>query len=66
MRELNIEEQEELNQELALTKAEKEIKLKEKPEGIKNIESIWEEKPLQSQYPLRANNADVEQKKAHQ
>ena len=46
MRELNIEEQEERNQDLALTKAVKEMKQKAKSEGLKNPKSTWEEKPL--------------------
>ena len=46
MRELNIEEQEEQNQDLVLTKAAKEMKQKAKSEGLKNLKSTWEEKPL--------------------
>ena len=57
MRELNIKEQEELNQDLAPTKAAKAMKLKTKSEGLKNLKSTWEEKPFHGQYPLRANNA---------
>ena len=52
MRELNIEEQEELNQELAPTKAAKEIKQKARSEGLKNVKSTWKEKLLHGQYPL--------------
>ena len=63
MRELNIAEQEELNQDLAPTKA---MKLKAKSEGLKNLKSTWGENPLYGQYPLRANNVDVDQKKTHQ
>ena len=59
MRELNIEEQEELNQDLAPTKAAKAMKQKAKSEGLKNLMSTW-------QYPLRANNTDVDQKKTQQ
>ena len=66
MRELNIEEQEELNHDLAPTKAEKEMKQKAKSEGLKNLKLTWEEKPLHGQYPLRGKNADVDQKKTHQ
>ena len=55
MRELNIEEQEVLNDDLALTKAAKETKQKSKSEGLKNLK-----------YSLRANNADVDQKKTYQ
>ena len=66
MRELNIEEQEEVNHELATTKAAKEMKQKAKSEGLKNVKLTWEEKPLHGQYPLRANNADVDQKRTHQ
>ena len=66
MRELNIEEQEELNQDLAPTKAAKAMKQKAKSEGLKNLTSTWEEKPLHGQYSLRANKADVDQKKSHQ
>ena len=62
MRELNIEEQEELNHHLAPTKAAKEMKQK----GLKNLKSTWEEKLLHFQCPLRGNNADVDQKKTHQ
>ena len=47
MRELNIEEQEELNQDLAPTKAEKAMKQKAKSESLNNLKSTWEEKPLQ-------------------
>ena len=65
MGELNIEEQEELNHDLASTKAAKEMKQKAKSEGLKNLKSTWEEKLLHGQYPLRANNADVDQKKTH-
>ena len=65
MRELNIEEQEELNHDLAPTKAAKEMKQKSKSEGLNNHKSTWEEKPLHGQYPLRANNSDVDQKKTH-
>ena len=56
MRELNIKEQEELNHDLAPTKAAKEIKRKKKSEGLKNLKSTWKEKPLHGQYPLLANN----------
>ena len=66
MRESNIEEQEELNQDLAPAKAAKAMKQKAKSEGLKNLKSTWEEKPLHGQCPLRANNADVDQKKTHQ
>ena len=59
MRELNIKEQEELNQDLAPTKAAKAMKPKTKSEGLKNLKSTWEEKPFHGQYPLRANNAVV-------
>ena len=62
MRELNNEEQEGLNHDLAPTKAAKEMKQK----GLKNLKSTWEEKLLHGQYPLRANNADADQKKTHQ
>ena len=63
MRELNIEEQEKLNHDLAPRKAAKEMKQKAKSDGLKNLKSTWEEKPLHDQYPLRASNADVDQKK---
>ena len=66
MRELNIEEQEDLNQDMAPTKAAKAMKQKAKSEGLKNFKSTWEEEPLHGQYPLRANNADDDQKKTHQ
>ena len=46
MRELNIEEQEEQNQDLDLTKAAKEMKQRAKSEDLKNLKSTWEEKPL--------------------
>ena len=65
MRELNVEEQEELNHELAPPKALEEMKQKGKSEGLKNVKSTWEEKPLHGQYPLQANNADVDQKRTH-
>ena len=45
-RELNIEVQEELNHDLAPAKAAKEMKQKAKSEGLKNLKSTWEEKPL--------------------
>ena len=45
MRELNTEEQEELNQNLTPTKAAKAMKQKAKSEGLKNLKSTWEEKP---------------------
>ena len=51
MRELNIEEQEELNHELAPTKASEEMKQKGKSEGLKNVKSTWEEKPLSWSIP---------------
>ena len=60
MRELNIKEQEELNQDLAPTKAANAMKQKEKSEGLKNLKSTWKEKPLHGQYPLRTNNTDVD------
>ena len=66
MKELNTEEQEELNQDLAPTKAGKEMKQKSKSESLKNLKSTWEEKYLHGQYLLRANNTDVDQKKTHQ
>ena len=65
MRELNIEEQEELNQDLAPTKAAKAMKQKAKSESLKNLKSTWEGKPLHGQYPRPANNADVDQEKTH-
>ena len=63
MRELNTEEQEQLNHDLAPTKAAKEMKQKAKSEGLKNLKLTWEEKPHHGQYPLRANNADVTKRK---
>ena len=65
MRELNFEKQEELNHNLAPLKATKEMVQKAK-RGLKNLKSTWKEKPLHGQYPLRVNNADVNQKKTHQ
>ena len=44
MRELNTEEQEELNHNLVPIKAVKEMKQKAKSEGLKNLKSAWEEK----------------------
>ena len=44
MRQLNIEEQEELNHELASTKAAKEMKQKANSEGLKNLKSTRQEK----------------------
>ena len=40
------------------------MKQKAKLKGLKNLKSTWEEKPLHGQYPLGANNADVDQKKS--
>ena len=51
MRELSIEEQEEANHKLAPTKTGKEMKQKAKSEGLKNLKSTLEEKPLHGQYP---------------
>ena len=51
---------------MAPTKAPKEIKQKAKSESLKNLKLTWEEKPLHGQYPRRANNAVVDQKKTHQ
>ena len=56
MRKLNIEEQEELNHELATTKAAKEMKQKANSQGLKNVKLTWEEKALYGNYPLRASN----------
>ena len=42
------------------------MKQKTKSEGLKNLNSTWEEKPLHGQYPLWANNANVDQEKTHQ
>ena len=42
------------------------MKQKAKSEGLENLKSTWEEKPLHSQYPLPVNNADVDQKQTHQ
>ena len=66
IKEFDIEEQEELNHELAPTKSAKGMKQKAKSEGLKNLKSIWEEKPLHGQYPLRANSFDVDLKKTQQ
>ena len=66
IKEFNIEEQEELNHELVPTKAAKGMKQKAKSEGLKNLKSSWEENPRHSQYPLRANNFDVDLKKSQQ
>ena len=52
-----------INHELGPTEAAKEIKQKAKSEGLNNLKSNWEEKLLHRQYPLRANNTDVDQKK---
>ena len=38
---------------------------REKSERLMNLKSTWEEKPFHAQYPLQANNADVDQKKTH-
>ena len=43
MRELNIEEQEQLNHDLAPTKPAKDMKQRAKSEGLKNLKSTWEE-----------------------
>ena len=66
MKELNIDEQEELNHELALTKAAKEMKQRAKSEGLKNLKSTWEGKSLHGQHPLQVNKADFDQKKTYQ
>ena len=42
------------------------MKQKAKSEGLKNLKSTWEEKSLHGQYPLRTNNANVDQRKTHQ
>ena len=42
------------------------MKYKAKSKGLKYLKSTWEEKPLHGQYPLRTNNADVDQRKTHQ
>ena len=49
---------------LVFTKAGKEMKQKANSKGLKNLKFTWEEKPLHGQYPLGANNADVDQKKS--
>ena len=41
MRELNIEQLEELNRKLAATNAAKEMKQKAKSEGLNNLKSTW-------------------------
>ena len=66
MKELNIDEQEELNHKLAPTKAAKEMKQRAKSEGLKNLKSTWEGKPLHGQRPLQVNKADFDQKKTYQ
>ena len=40
------------------------MKQNAKSEDLKNLKSTWEQKPLHGQYPLRVNNADVDQKKS--
>ena len=35
------------------------MRQKANSEGLKNLESTWEEKSLHGQYPLRTNNTDV-------
>ena len=52
MRELNIEEQEELNHNLAPTNAANEMKQKAQSEGLKNLKSTWEEKLFHGHCPL--------------
>ena len=42
------------------------MKQKAKSEGLKNLKSTREEKPVHGQHPLRANNGAVDQKKTHQ
>ena len=59
MRELNIEEKKERNHKLVPAKAPKNER-ERKVGTLKNLKSTWEEKLLHFQYPLRANNADVD------
>ena len=59
MRELNIEEKKEQNHKLVPAKAPKNER-ERKVRTLKNLKSTWEEKLLHFQYPLRANNADVD------
>ena len=59
MRELNIEEKKERNHKLVPAKAPKNGR-ERKVRTLKNLKSTWEEKLLHFQYPLRANNADVD------
>ena len=65
-RELNSEEQDQLNHEQAPSKATKQIKQKAKSDGLKYLESSQVEKLLHGQYPPRAYNFDVDQNKSHQ
>ena len=44
----------------------KEIKKKAKAEGVKMIKKTWENKPLHGKYPMRSQQADVDQLNTHQ
>ena len=51
---------------LSPTEIARKSKKKAKHEGLKQLESRWQEKPLHGQFAARANNADVDTHATHQ
>lgn len=56
----------EVNNLLSPTEIARKTKKKAKHEGLKQLESRWQEKPLHGQFAARANNADVDTQATHQ
>ena len=65
MRELDMNREADILEEDP-TKAAKEVKHAAKKEILKKTQDNWEEKFLYGQYPLRANQADVDKQMTHQ
>ena len=63
--EVEINEQQEVLEEDP-TKVAKQVKKAVKKEILKQVQTNWEEKSLYGQYPLRANQADVDKSMTHQ
>ena len=63
-RELDLEL--EVDNLLSPTEIARKSKKKAKHEGLKQLESRWQEKPLHGQFAARANNADVDTHATHQ
>ena len=67
MKQLKIKDSQNNDESLpTATAAAKSLKKEAKKEGLNNLQTKWQDKPLHSQYPTRASQADVDKTLTHQ